>query len=305
MLVGDANAFAKQLAGVGFDQFERIAVNDLDLTSPDLRRRGRAVPGGIEPVSYVSYGSPSRGVQAPTAQAPAAPAAPVKESISPAVTSEEVRQLIGRMVNAKGNLSNLRSVRTVRAASTTTVLETPGGRVNIPTTTSIGYPGGFRVDAELPTGKLIQTFNAGQYWVQDDSGAREAPPQLAMAIRSNVQRDIIPLLLGLTDGRILAERVPDEVDGERKLPVLLVAGAGHASRQPGARSRHAGDPQAALRHGQRDDRGALLRLSQRWTAYRWRSRRRFAGTAMPLMERVVRTIEFNVPLDSSLFTKPS
>ena len=40
VLVGDANVFAKQLAGVGFEQYERIGVNELDLTSADLRRRG-------------------------------------------------------------------------------------------------------------------------------------------------------------------------------------------------------------------------------------------------------------------------
>ena len=32
--------FTKQLAGVGFDQFERIALSDLDLGSADLKRHG-------------------------------------------------------------------------------------------------------------------------------------------------------------------------------------------------------------------------------------------------------------------------
>ena len=39
VLVGDASVFAKQLAGVGFDQVERIPLADLDLSSPDLRRQ--------------------------------------------------------------------------------------------------------------------------------------------------------------------------------------------------------------------------------------------------------------------------
>ena len=42
VLVGDASVFAKQLAGVGFDQFERIALADLDLGSADLKRHGRS-----------------------------------------------------------------------------------------------------------------------------------------------------------------------------------------------------------------------------------------------------------------------
>ena len=40
VLVGDASVFAKQLAGVGFDQYERIALSDLDLGSVDLKRHG-------------------------------------------------------------------------------------------------------------------------------------------------------------------------------------------------------------------------------------------------------------------------
>jgi zinc protease len=40
VLVGDASVFAKQLAGAGFPQFERIALSDLDLSTADLRRAG-------------------------------------------------------------------------------------------------------------------------------------------------------------------------------------------------------------------------------------------------------------------------
>ena len=40
VLVGDASVFAKQLAGAGFDQFEQIALADLDLGSADLKRHG-------------------------------------------------------------------------------------------------------------------------------------------------------------------------------------------------------------------------------------------------------------------------
>src|SRR4029453_7725786 len=40
VLVGDASVFAKQLGGVGFDQYEKIALSDLDLGSADLKRHG-------------------------------------------------------------------------------------------------------------------------------------------------------------------------------------------------------------------------------------------------------------------------
>ena len=54
VLVGDASVFTKQLAGVGFDEVERISIADLDLSSPDLRRHAAPVTGGgrIEPVVF-------------------------------------------------------------------------------------------------------------------------------------------------------------------------------------------------------------------------------------------------------------
>ncbi len=39
VLVGDASKFTKELASLGFDQVERITLDQLDLTSPDLRRK--------------------------------------------------------------------------------------------------------------------------------------------------------------------------------------------------------------------------------------------------------------------------
>ena len=64
VLVGDASVFAKQLAGVGFDQFERIALADLDLGSADLKRHGpptnRFQPAAFKLTSPQSPGLPSR-----------------------------------------------------------------------------------------------------------------------------------------------------------------------------------------------------------------------------------------------------
>ena len=54
VLVGDANAFARQLAGVGIEQVERIPASELDLASPDLRRRATG-PGRLQPVAYQQF----------------------------------------------------------------------------------------------------------------------------------------------------------------------------------------------------------------------------------------------------------
>ena len=74
MLVGDASVFAKQLAGAGFDQFERVPLADLDLAAADFRRH--ATPSGrfeapiepafggsgarLEPASYQTTAAPPR-----------------------------------------------------------------------------------------------------------------------------------------------------------------------------------------------------------------------------------------------------
>ncbi|HZB25293.1 MAG TPA: insulinase family protein [Vicinamibacterales bacterium] len=289
VLVGDADAFARQLAGVGFEQYERIPVGDLDLTSANLRRPAAAPPPGVQPAAY-SRALPRSRVRAVAQRGGA--------------TSAEARQLIDRAVTAKGTLPKLRAVRTVRATATVTVIDPQAGRVAIPTTTSIRYPGGFRVDARLPAGLVVQAFNAGQYWVQDERGPREAPPQLAMEIRSHVQRDIIPLLIGLADGRIAAVRAADEVDGTRSLPVLLVEGGGMRKVSLVL------DPDSLLIVRQRYDMENAT-MEERFSEYRTVDgvrvpfRAEVLRNGVPLVERSVDTIEFNVPLAASLFTKPS
>ena len=47
VLVGDASVFSKNLAGVGFDQVERIPIAELDLSSPDFRRHTAAGAGRL------------------------------------------------------------------------------------------------------------------------------------------------------------------------------------------------------------------------------------------------------------------
>jgi zinc protease len=41
VLVGDASVFSSQLKALGFGEFERIPIADLDLSSPTLRRSAR------------------------------------------------------------------------------------------------------------------------------------------------------------------------------------------------------------------------------------------------------------------------
>ena len=275
VLVGDASVFAKQLPGVGFDQFERVPLAELDLTSVDLRRHAAPQPQGrLEPIAYRPNG-------------------------------DDVSALIDRAVRAKGGVDKLRSIRTVRVRSTTMLLQASGARVEVPTTVFIRYPGAFRVDAEFPNGMLVQAFNAGSYWVHDGKGSREASPEVAAEIRANVQRDTIALLLALTDGKVPVALAQPVIDGARRLPT--VAAEGPAMR----RVTLVFDPDTALLLRQQFAHPtAGTMMEEAYSDYRlvdgiqvaFKAEVRLAGK--PIVERTVRTFEYNVPLEASLFTKP-
>ena len=102
VLVGDASVFAKQLAGVGFDQFERIPLAELDLGSPTLQAAGSARQPASRPRSRRRVRpSPRR----PRSRLPR----------SGRRQRRQRREVIARAVQAKGGLEKLRAIRTVKA----------------------------------------------------------------------------------------------------------------------------------------------------------------------------------------------
>ncbi|HSC29854.1 MAG TPA: pitrilysin family protein [Vicinamibacterales bacterium] len=196
VLVGDASVFAGQLPGVGFEQFERIPLSALDLASADLRRAS-AVPARRD-------------------------GPPPGESRAGGGSGMDARALIDRAVQAKGGLAKLRSIRTMKVEASM-LIDSGQDRVEVPTTTWIRYPDSFRIDARLPADVVTQMFTGGDFWVQDRRGVRQAPAEVAAEMRTNVQRDSIPLLLALADGRVTPRRVSD---GDETGPMLEVETAG-------------------------------------------------------------------------------
>lgn len=279
VLVGDASIFAKELQGVGFEQFDRIPLGQLDLDSPDLRRRpaGPALVPRLVPVSY----------------------------IVPQVRSEDpARALIDRAVRAKGGVAALRGLRTVKATAET-VFATPQGAKRVSTVTYVRYPGQFRVDATGPEGVVVQTFDNGAAWMRHEGGVKEMPPQIAAALHASVQRDTVTLLLALHDAKITARRVADvEIEGV-KCPALEV------DLVPTGKLTLIFDPKSDLLLSQRygGSPGNPLTV-ETFLDYRdvaglkvaHRIRIRVEG--QPPIERVNQTIDFNVPVDPSLFHKP-
>jgi zinc protease len=281
VLVGDASNFEKQLAGVGFDQFEKISVNDLDLSSPTLRRQragaGRLVPAGFQ----------------------------TGTSRQAAAIADDARALIDRAVRAKGGIERLKTIRTVQAV-TETVIDMQGKKVTVPTTIRVRYPGAFRVDSDTPAGRLTQVFDSGTFWVQDARGASVAPPGAAESMRGNVQRDSIALLLALADGRVKARRGSDVTIEGRALPSLDV------DIKPGGPLSLLFDPATGLLLRQRYPAGSPAGGDVEETFADYRDveglKVAFAVTVrQPQGEvtRVMRQFAVNVPLDPALFSKPN
>ena len=278
VLVGDESIFGKQLAGVGFEQYERIPLADLDLGSADLKRLGSPAVR-YRPASYVQ---------------------PAKDPAA---------DLVSRAIKAKGGLEKLRNIRTIKATSTTTIFAEDGAGVPMETTSFIRYPGAFRVDAKTPAGVLTQVFNGGEFWIQDYRGVREAPEAVAEQIRGTVQRDVISLLLALADGKVTANRLPDVTDGGRELPALAITARGMRPLTIVL------DPATDLLLAQRYELpagvGKSAVIEETFSDYRsvdglqvaFRALVRRAGA--PFLSRQVTTFEYNLPLDPLLFIRPS
>ncbi|HEX2454548.1 MAG TPA: pitrilysin family protein [Vicinamibacterales bacterium] len=286
VLVGDASVFAKQLPALGFDQVERIPLAELDLASADLRRH--ATPAGrIEQASF---------------RVPAPQTAPA--------AGQSVRELIDRAVQAKGGLEKLRSVRTVKAVSTLTLVNGPAERpVDLPTTTLIRYPASFRLEAETPNGPLIQVFDNGEFWASDKlHGTYQPPEKYVDEMRGTVQRDAINLLVALADGKVSATRVADVMFHERPHPAIDVRGP---MMKPVTVIL---DPSSGLivaqRYEQLAGRAAEI-AEEEFLDYRNVDGLQVAFEAVlrrggqSLVRRSLKTIEYNVALDPTLFTKPS
>jgi hypothetical protein len=204
-------------------------------------------------------------------------------------------------------LNLLRSIQTVRMESVATI-QSEGTTTDLPSTTTIRYPGAFRIEASTPRGRLVQVFSAGKYWVEDKDGVHDAPDSMAEQIRGNVQRDTVPLLLALADGK-LAARLTDTLDDGRRLPALEVALPGSTPLTL------IFDPATALlaraRYRFAGTGGGGVTVEETYADYRdvrglkvaFKTELRREGA--PSVNRTVRTFEFNVPVDSALFSKPS
>jgi hypothetical protein len=274
VLVGDASAFVKQLPGAGFDKFDVIPASDLDLSAVDLRRKPVPGRGGrFEPASYM-------------APAP-----------------DTAKALLNKAIAAKGGLAKLQAIRTVRSEGTMTA-QSAGGPVPFPVVTSIEYPDRYRVDADMPGGRVAQIYADGRYWIQDARGISEVPLDARGPIQSSVQRDIVRVLLKAAAGA-LAVRDGDaeddtllgaiEISGDGMSPLTLLVNRDNGLIE---KARYVASPGEGRSEETYSD---YRNVNGIQVAFHTVVRR--AGLS-PL-ERDVKTVRFNVPLPAALFTKPS
>ena len=284
VLVGDASAFVKQLPGAGFDKFEVIPAAELDLSTQDLRRKPAATRGRLQPASYTGH--------AMTNQSQIASADP------------RAKELLDQAVKAKGGLAKLQGIKTVKVEGTMTVA-TAGKPVAFAFANYIEYPDRFRVDAETPAGKVTQISVNGKYWVADAKGASEELDAARSApIRAAIERDVVRLLIQAATGKLSVSTV-DAPAEDPLIAAVEVSGAGIApvvlliNRNNG------------LIEMARYDAGAEGRTTETYSDYR-----NVNGIQVPFhtvlrrgalspIERDVKTIRFNVPLDAGLFVRPS
>jgi zinc protease len=195
VLVGNVAAFDKDLKGVGFNNFETVELNNLDLTAANFKRTlGR--PGAAVQPRLRSIGFQAR-----------------PPSSSPSITPQEgegARRLLEQAVAAKGDLQKLSAVHSI-TAETSTMMKSPEG-LEAKATTYLEYPGRVRVETELRGVTAVQVFDGEQGWVRDPTGVHDVPAGAIRDLKTSLQRNPIALLLAAERGTVRARLLPDVKD---------------------------------------------------------------------------------------------
>jgi zinc protease len=283
VLVGDASSFVNQLPGAGFDHFERIPLAELDLSAVDLRRKASAPVGAVKPIAY-------REPQTATSRSTTSSQTDGQQSV------------IAKAIAAKGGLDRLQQIQSLRAEATTRVTDRQATGT-ISTVTLIQYPDRYRVEADADGRRIVQVYADGRYWIQDAQGAREAPVSVRDEIHASIQRDVVPLLLRAAAGKLTLSSVHSDdeslaavaVGGDGMMPVTLFV-----DRASGliVREQYAAPDGAGV-------------VQERYSDYRAVNGVQVAFKTVverpgaPLIERTVDNIRFNIPLQASLFVRPS
>src|SRR5580765_3425111 len=201
VLVGNAAAFVSQLRGLGFNQYEVIEMNDLDLMAADFKRAGagRAAGAGRPP-----------GGRATGQSGGAQPGYVRQDSQSTGIAPRDGSRallLLNKMIAAKGGLERLRGIKNITATTKATGLGPNAPQGTVETITYLEYPNHVRVESKSSRGETVQVFDGSRAWVRDAGGTHDVPPQMVRDLEGNLRRDTIAALLAAVDGRLNARQL--------------------------------------------------------------------------------------------------
>ncbi|HUR35693.1 MAG TPA: pitrilysin family protein [Vicinamibacterales bacterium] len=215
VLVGNAAAFLSQLKGLGFNNVEVIEMNDLDLMAGDLRKAGSparptAAPAG--PARRAVPGATLRTVDEPASAYQPAGAQSVQRPAIAAEDGARAREVLDRVVAAKGGADRLRMVRSIVVTTRARALGRNAPPEPADTTTYIEYPNHVRVESRIRGSEVIQVFDGSRAWVKDPNGVHDVPERMLRDFQNGLRRDTISVLLGALDGQVRVRRLPDVKD---------------------------------------------------------------------------------------------
>ena len=214
---------------------------------------------------------------------------------------DAAKTLLDKAIAAKGGLAKLQGIKTVRAEGTMTV-QSVGKPVAFPFVSSIEYPERFRVDADMPGGKLTQVYADGRYWIAEAGAVKELPPEARGPIQSNVQRDIVRVLVTAATGALVVREVDSdepslgaiEISGDGLAPLTLLINRINGLIE---KVRYVADPEGRSEEAYSDYRNVNGIQVPFHTVVR--------RAELSPLQRDVKTVHFNVTLPPGLFTKPS
>jgi zinc protease len=305
VLVGNASAFLPQLRSLGFNNYEVIEMNDLDLMAADFKRAGaRAAGGGAGRPA----GAGGRAIGQPGGATPRYLPADSQATLIAPREGPGVRRLIEKIIAAKGGMERLRSIKNIKATTKATGLGPNAQQGTVQAVTYLEYPNHVRVESQTPRGDSVQVFDGSRAFVKDPGGTHDVPPQVVRDLEANLRRDTVAALLAAADGRLTARQLLDakdetgavrfalELSGPDLDPTILYI-----------------DPETSLVVKQSyvaGGRGTPL-VEEVFSDYRTVDGVQVAFTTIvringeSVLDRRVTAFEVNAPLNPALFTRPS
>jgi zinc protease len=309
VLVGNASAFVPQLKGLGFSSVDVIDMDDLDLLAADFRKPGtsprtsasppatrRGVPGAsldVPPVQRVAYQVGSRAVG------------------QPPITAEEgarARQLLDRVIAAKGGVDRLRAVQSLVVTTRSRALGPNAPADPADTVTFIEYPNHVRVESTIRGTALLQVFDGTRAWVRDPNGTHDVPERMLRDFQNGLRRDTISVLLAALDGTVRVRRLPDVKDDAGTVRQALEFSS--ADLEPMVMSIDAATGLVSKQAYVAGGVGQPL-VEESFSDYRAVDgvQINFAATVtvggQPALERTVSDVKIGGPLDPALFKRPA